>query len=197
MFTLVQGLSMRSPHHVTSARFCAGPRNAPLDTPCPVGTALSWVPSQEAECKIMTGLSAGAPVWFGNASIIMNSLILPSAVVAELQILQWDLGHQGKFLSPHGCCWLCGCQDFHEGGIPAFLQVSTEGRMKLLRGIVFPEIIFHLVIHLHSVPEPSNSLSPTAIQAAKAAVSSSPSACCEFFQTCPNWEVSFQFFYRE
>lgn len=57
----------------------------------------------------MTGLSAGAPVWFGSASIIMNSLILPSAGVVELQILQWDLGHQGKFLSPRGCYWLCGC----------------------------------------------------------------------------------------
>lgn len=81
--------------------------------------------------------------------------------------------------------------------IPAFLQPSAEGRMKLLRGIVVPEIILHLVIHLHSVPEPSNSLCPTATQAAKAAVSSSPSACCEFFKTCPNWEVSSQFFYRE
>lgn len=80
----------------------------------------------------------------------------------------------------------CGWQHFHEREIPAFLQGSAEGRMKLLRGIVFLEIILHLVIHLRSVPEPSNSLCPTAIQAAKAAASSSPSACCEFFQTCPN-----------
>lgn len=140
----------------------------------------------------MIDLSAGAPVWFGNASVTMNNLILPSAGVAELQILQWGLGDQGKLVSPHGC-W----QDFHEREIPAFLQPSAEGRMKLLRGIVFPEVILHLVIHLHSVPEPSNSLCPTAIQAAKAVVSSSPSACCEFFKTCPNWEVSSQFFNRE
>lgn len=33
----------------------------------------------------MIDLSAGAPVWFGNASVTMNSLILPSAGVVELQ----------------------------------------------------------------------------------------------------------------
>lgn len=35
----------------------------------------------------MFDLSAGAPVWFGNASVTMNSLILPSAGVVELQTL--------------------------------------------------------------------------------------------------------------
>lgn len=63
-----------------------------------------------------------------------------------------------------------------------------------------------LVIHLHSVHAHQDSCSlshpiplcPTVIQAAKAAVFSSPStACCEFFQTCQNWEVSSQYFYRE
>lgn len=145
----------------------------------------------------MIDLSAGAPVWFGNTSVTMNSLVLPSAGVAELQILQWGLGDQGKLVSPHGCSWLCGWQDFLRERFLPFSQQSAEGTSKLLRGIVFPQIILHLVIHLHFVPEPSNSLCPTAIQAAKAAVSSSPSACCEFFKTCPNWEVSFQFFYRE
>lgn len=70
----------------------------------------------------MIDLSAGAPVWFGNASVTMNSLILPSAGVAELEILQWGLGDQGKLVGPHGCCWLCGWQDSHEREIPAFLQ---------------------------------------------------------------------------
>lgn len=31
-----------------------------------------------AGCKITIDLSAGAPVWFGNDSVTMNSLILPS-----------------------------------------------------------------------------------------------------------------------
>lgn len=46
----------------------------------------------------MIDLSAGAPVWFGNAFATMNSLILPSAGVVELQTLQWGLGDQGKLV---------------------------------------------------------------------------------------------------
>lgn len=88
-----------------------------------------------AGCKIMIDLSAGAPVWFGNHSATMNSLILPSAGIVELQTLQWGLGDQGKLISPHGCCWLCSWQHFHETEIPVFLQGLAEGRMKLLRGL--------------------------------------------------------------
>lgn len=132
---------MRSPHCVTGSQVLCWPKE------CPTGHTLScwgtfFLGSQPgAGCKIIYSkidLSAGAPVWFGNASVTMNSLILPSAGVAQLQTLQWSLGDQGKLFSPHGCCWLCGWQDFHEREIPAFLQGSAEGRMKLLRGIVFP-----------------------------------------------------------
>lgn len=57
----------------------------------------------------MIDLSAGAPVWFGNASVTMNSLILPAAGVAELQILQWET--KGSLLVLMAAV---GWQDFHE-----------------------------------------------------------------------------------